>query len=175
MLPDTGITLINPPMKVIDNFLPIDVFQYIQEQITSPGTAWYFKDSVAAHTDDMSFDNYMHSHMVYENHQPCSSMYEELLPLVEHPKLKVKSLLRILVNSYPHTNKILKHDDHVDFDYSHKGAILYLNTCNGYTYCEGEKVFSVANRLLLHDPSKLHHSTTTSNEQRRLICNVNYL
>ena len=80
-----------------------------------------------------------------------------------------------LNNENSYTDKILKHDDHVDFEYPHKGAILYLNTCDGYTYCEGEKVFSVANRLLLHDPSKLHYSTTTSNEQRRLICNVNYL
>ena len=162
-------------MKVIDNFFPIDVFQYIQEQITSPGTGWYFKNSVAALTDKMSLDNYMHSHMVYENHQPCSSLYEELLPLVKHPELKVKSLMRIIVNSYPYTHKLRKHEKHTDYEFSHKGAILYLNTCDGYTWCEGKKIYSVANRVLIHDPSIPHHSTTTTNEQRRVICNMNYL
>ena len=65
--------------------------------------------------------------------------------------------------------------DHIDYEFTHKGAILYLNTCDGYTYCDGHKVKSVANRILLHDPSKLHHSTATTDQPRRVICNVNYL
>ena len=162
-------------MKVIDNFFPIAVFQRIQEHIMSPGTGWYFQNSVAADTDKMSHSNYMHSHMVYENHQPRSSMYDEVLPLVEHPELDVKALLRIMINSYPYTNKILKHAKHTDYEFSHKGAILYLNTCDGYTWCKGEKVYSVANRVLIHDPSIIHHSTTTTTDKRRVICNINYL
>tara|TARA_Y100000401_G_scaffold90009_1_gene75582 strand:+ start:483 stop:791 length:309 start_codon:yes stop_codon:yes gene_type:complete len=102
-------------------------------------------------------------------------MYDEVLPLVEHPELDVKALLRIMVNSYPYTNKILEHAKHSDYEFSHKGAILYLNTCDGYTWCQGEKVYSVANRVLIHDPSIPHHSTTTTNDQRRVICNMNYL
>ena len=162
-------------MKVIDNFFPIAVFKRIQEHIMSPGTGWYFQISVAAHTDKMAHSNYMYSHMAYEEHQPRSSLYEELLPLVNHPKFDVKSLMRIIVNSYPYTHELRKHEKHTDYEFSHKGAILYLNTCDGYTWCEGEKIYSVANRVLIHDPSIPHHSTTTTNAQRRVICNMNYL
>ncbi len=161
-------------MKVIDNFLPIDVFQNIQRHITSPGTPWFFQNSVADFDDKMTHSNYMYTHMVYEKNQRISSLYDELLPLVEHPELDVKALLRIMINSYPYTNKILKHAKHSDYEYSHKGVILYLNTCDGYTWCQGEKVYSVANRVLIHDPSIPHHSTNTTNDQRRVICNMNY-
>ena len=68
-----------------------------------------------------------------------------------------------------------KHQKHFDFEFPHKGAILYLNTCDGYTWCQGEKVYSVANRVLLHDPSIPHYSTTTTTDHRRVIVNLNYL
>tara|TARA_Y100000401_G_scaffold115012_1_gene117949 strand:+ start:680 stop:1162 length:483 start_codon:yes stop_codon:yes gene_type:complete len=159
-------------MEVKDNFLPDNIFEYVRGHIMSPGLPWLFQPTVAKETDDMSYDNYMYSHMVYHEQRPRSPVYEDLIPLVE--QLNVKSVIRILLNAYPYTPKLQLHADHIDFEYPHKGAILYLNTCDGYTYCEGEKVYSVANRLLIHDPSKLHHSTTTSNAQRRVICNVNY-
>jgi len=174
VLPDTGDLLhIYHLMKVIDNFLPIDVFENIQRHIT--GIPWFFQNSVAGFDDEMSNANYMYTHMIYEKNQRISSLYNELLPLVEHPELDVKALLRIMINSYPYTNKLLKHAKHTDYEYSHKGVILYLNTCDGYTWCQGEKVYSVANRVLIHDPSIPHHSTNTTNDQRRIICNMNYL
>ena len=159
-------------MEVIDNFLPNHVFEHIQRHVMSFETVWLFQSSVAYRTDEMRLDNYMYNNMAYNKNCPRSSLFKELRPLID--QLNAKSIIRILLNSYPYTPELLIHEDHVDFNYSHKGAILYLNTCDGYTYCEGEKVFSVANRLLLHDPSKSHHSTTTSNAQRRIICNVNY-
>ena len=159
-------------MEVIDNFLPNNVFEHIQGHVMSLGTAWLFQSAVAYRTDDATLDNYMYNHMAYNKNCPQSSLFEELIPLID--QLNAKSVIRILLNSYPYTPKLKIHADHIDYNYSHKGAILYLNTCDGYTYCEGEKIFSVANRVLLHDPSKLHHSTTTTNQQRRVICNVNY-
>lgn len=159
-------------MQVIDNFLPPEIFEGLSKYIMSSDMPWYFIPSVAKVSDKPALDNYFHSHLAYENHVPISNVIEVVAPLLKN--LGMKSLIRVILNMYPYTPKLKIHEDHVDFDYSHKGAILYLNTCDGYTYCEGEKVSSVANRVLLHDPSKLHHSTTTSDAHRRVICNVNY-
>ena len=160
-------------MKVIDNFLPDITFKKIYDEIMGSNFGWYYTPSVADETDEHSLDNYMHFHVVYKDDVPMSTMYEVLRPLLS--QLKIQALMRIIINSYPYTPKLKVHADHIDYEFTHKGAILYLNTCDGYTYCDGHKVKSVANRILLHDPSKLHHSTATTDQPRRVICNVNYL
>ena len=69
--------------------------------------------------------------------------------------------------------------------------LLYLNTCNGYTrlanndwkpedgqgeevFSEGNKVMSVRNRLLLHDGSIPHCSTTCTDQRMRILIAFNY-
>ena len=50
-----------------------------------------------------------------------------------------------------------------------------MNTCDGYTKLkDGTKIDSVANRVLLFDPSKEHCSTTTTNVPARFNININY-
>lgn len=160
-------------MKVIDNICPDIDFQNIYNEIMGENFAWYFRPAVAWITDKPSNDNYMFTHLVYADATPVSSLYQVLLPFLR--QLEIKALIRIMINQYPYTPQLKVHADHTDFDYTHKGAILYLNTCDGYTYCQGQKVYSVANRVLLHDPSQKHHSTATTDDQRRVICNINYL
>ena len=88
---------------------------------------------------------------------------------------KVEKLIRAKVNYYPKTSEIVHHKDHTDWRFEHKGALFYLNDCDGLTVLEdGTEVESVANRLLLFDSSKPHHSTTTTNADRRLNINLNY-
>ena len=57
----------------------------------------------------------------------------------------------------------------------HKGAVFSLNTCNGGTVIDGQKFDSVGNRILFFDPTKPHHSTSTTDVKRRLNVNINYL
>ena len=90
--------------------------------------------------------------------------------------MKIDKLLRVKANMYPSTDKIFEHAPHVDYDYSVKGAILSLNTCDGFTRLEdGTKVDSVANRMLFFDSSRPHNSSTTTNVQTRINININYL
>ena len=64
---------------------------------------------------------------------------------------------------------------HNDMSYSQFGCILSLNTCDGYTKLkDGTKIDSVANRVLLFDPSEEHCSTTTTNVSARININLNY-
>ena len=161
-------------MKVIDNFLPDDVFETLNKKVMMD-TEWRFVDGVAFEDNKkQDLTNNYYVHHAYKYDVPSSVMFDELQPFYRDEKLGLKSMLRLALNAYPRTPEIYEHEYHYDFFFKHKGAILYLNTCDGYTFAEGQKVQSVANRVLLHDPSKLHHSTTTTNATRRVICNLNY-
>ena len=164
-------------MKVIDNFLPNDVFANIYKVIIEDNLNWAFVNHVAFENEEQKLWNYFYSHMAYDDDRPWSSLYDMVFPFVEQVNKidLVRSIMRIKVNAYPHTPELKLHQKHTDFDFAHKGAILYLNTCDGYTGCQGEKVYSVANRVLLHDPSIPHYSTTTTTDQRRVIINLNYI
>ena len=90
-------------------------------------------------------------------------------------KLKPRALVRIKANLYQCTPKIIKHGEHADFDWEHKGALYSLNTCNGGTILEdGTKIESKENRMLLFDPSKPHASTTCTDQPARFNININY-
>ena len=91
--------------------------------------------------------------------------------------IKKENLLRIKINFFPHTPELQEHAYHIDYDYSHKGSLLSLNTCDGYTKIleTGTKYPSVANTLLTFDTSKDHCSTTTTNALGRFNIVINYV
>jgi hypothetical protein len=50
-----------------------------------------------------------------------------------------------------------------------------MNTNNGYTYFEdGTKAKSVANRLIKFDNVMYHSGTTCTDENQRVVININY-
>ena len=113
-------------------------------------------------------------HILYADHEPNSTHYKTIIPLLD--KLDVQCLIRIKANLYPNTEILHEHPMHVDRDFSHSGAILSLNTCDGYTKLkDGTKIDSVANRVLLFDSSEEHCSTTTTNVLARINININYI
>ena len=165
-------------MKVIDNYLEEEYFDSLvtlftdKEKTGNMRMPWYFQSSVSEHglTEDTLF--YM-THLLYEMNAPTSPLYDNLLPLLD--KLEVKSLMRIKANLYPNTETLHEHTMHIDYNFPHTGAILSLNTCDGYTKLkDGTKIDSVANRVLLFDPSEEHCSTTTTNVSARININLNY-
>ena len=112
-------------------------------------------------------------HSIYEYGIICSKFYEKLIPVLE--KLDVKALVRIKANLYPNSEELHEHEAHTDTKYPHMAAILYINTCNGYTKLEDcTKIDSVANRILLFDPNKPHTPSTTTDQPVRVNININY-
>ena len=113
-------------------------------------------------------------HDIYSGWMPRSPAFDKIFPLLK--KLEANHLLRIKANLYPSSETLQEHIMHVDFDYSHCTALFSLNTCDGYTKLkDGTKINSVANRVLLHDPSTEHCSTTTTNVSARFNININYI
>ena len=162
--------------EVIDNFLPEETFVKLEQEIVwNNRFPWCLMGNVANKgEDDSDLQNMQAVHHGYEGQVPLTSLYnfcEELLRA-----LNIKALIRIKANFYPYTSKIFEHGQHYDYPFNHKGALLSLNTCNGFTRLEDStKVLSKRNRLLLHNPSKLHNSTTTTNAKGRFNININYL
>jgi hypothetical protein len=168
---------------VVDNFLDEESFNTLKNSIIGNGDyPWYVYDSVAnSRQDTKNFkpdveNNLWSWYAIHLVHSivPQSSSFDYIFQLFK-PKMDIKALIRIKVNYYPYTSEIKEHAKHIDFDYRHKGAVFSLNTCNGFTrMSNGDKVQSVANRMVFFDPSELHNSTTTSNDKGRYNINFNY-
>ena len=191
-------------IKVIPDFLPGPAFEEIRQIVLSTSFKWCFTSSVTGDKTEKKNDKlFLLHHLVYEKHaydasDPMDMQIVQMLmaegmynsrfknyydvigePLPKGKFLKIPKkeyLLRIKVNFYPNTSILKEHDYHIDYQEPHTGALLALNTCDGYTKIRktGEKYPSVENTLLVFDSSKDHCSTTTTNALGRFNININY-
>ena len=156
---------------VKDNFLDQIDFKNLKNMVMGETFPWYFKDYVSY--DGKQEVHFFWSHMFLHHHFTISPHVKFLNPLLK--KLKIKALIRVKANLYANQGKIIEHADHTDFSFKHEGAILSLNTCDGFTVLkDGTKIQSVANRILLFDPSQPHHSSTCTDAKIRCNININY-
>lgn len=169
--------------EVIDNFLEESQFKKLQDGVLDVTFPWFVYSGVTEvnHSYDgtltTALDKAYHwafFHLFYQNFQPNSPKFDDLHDFIK--KLELHSILRIKANLYPRTTEVVEHNFHLDYPYPHKAALLSLNTNNGYTMLEdGEKIESVANRVVFFDASKQHKSTTCSDENFRANIIINYL
>ena len=176
-------------ISIIDNFLPEENFKKLLGIIEGPAMSWYFTPGIsdqsrtAEYQANNPLDNWMMAHMFYNDYVPRSVYFEDvrdlvLRPLIDYLGVEWNTLTRIKCNFYPRTNEVNIHPWHVDSTAmpALKGALLMLNTCDGYTgFADGTEVDSVANRMILFNAHERHHSCSTSNAQRRLTLNINYV
>jgi|TARA_Y100001938_G_scaffold138657_1_gene204490 hypothetical protein len=155
-------------MKIIDNLLEEKQVLEIEQELVKDTFPWFYQNCVT-HKD---IDNYYFTHMFYRDGEQ-SRYFNLIIPILK--KIKFKKLIRVKGNLYPNINKVLDHPRHVDFNYTTKGALFYLNTNNGPTTVGNKKIESVRNRLLLFNASQEHNSTTCTDAKIRLNININYL
>ena len=160
-----------------DNFLNPTDYKDIKNIILGEEFPWYFQYGVAFSKNiEMASgeDEFFLGHVFFRQNQGItSSFYKILDPILK--KLKFKALIRIKANLYSNHGKIVEHEDHSDFPFAHKGALFSLNTCNGSTILKNNtKISSIANRMLLFDPSIPHRSSTCTDENTRVNININY-
>ena len=157
--------------KFEDDFLTIQEFKKIHQNMHNSSFPWFYNSSVAEPDKD---DGIYFNHCFYFDNQVRSDYFEFLEPVLK--KLKVKSLMTVKANLYPQTKELIKHGLHRDQDFNCKSALLMMNSCDGYTYLKeiDSKIESVANRVVHFNSYIPHHSTTTTNEKVRLTININY-
>lgn len=152
-------------MQIIDNFLDKDIFNSLKKEILLPSLDWH-RDLVT--NGDV---NFYFSHLIFYQTE-SSYLFKYMKPILE--KLECKALIRIKINYYTPDCKIIKHSNHIDYNFTHKGALLHLNTCEGGTYYKNQFIESKENRMVLFDPSIEHCSTNTTAVEGRININFNY-
>jgi len=162
-------------IKVEDNILDNLQLKEIQNKLlNNHSIPMYFVDSVA-YENETDLGCYYHVHEVYEYPKGwLSDLGQTIAPILEY--IKAKSLVKIKINFYPRTEKLIKHGLHNDQNFKCKSALFFVNDNDGYTYLKNEdmKVESKANRILHFNSYYKHHSTTCTDQNLRCTININY-
>ena len=162
-------------MKVIDDFLPQDQFNLLQQYFLSPDFTWNVNDSIAG--KKQGIDQYQFVHTFYDISKPALHNFSPFLtPLFN--KLNAQYIFRVKANLRPRTTQGVLSDYHTDMDLNQQTAIFYLNTNNGYTKFQDntlEDVPSVANRLLTFYGGLKHCGSSCTDSNYRILLNINYI
>ena len=155
-------------MKVIDNFLDQNSFNYFKNEVTGQYFPWYFNTekviSNKNHLDNYQFVN------IFQKGNTANFLLD-----VFADKLKVNQFIRAKLNLTTRTSKIFKFDYHNDTNANCNVAIFYVNTNNGYTQFKNRrKIKSVENRLLIFDNKLQHRGTTSTDTKTRIVLNLCY-
>tara|TARA_R110000751_G_C13756252_1_gene478778 strand:- start:1149 stop:1655 length:507 start_codon:yes stop_codon:yes gene_type:complete len=159
----------NTSHQVIDDFLPQENFKLLKDLMLGKKIPWFYSP------DDNSGDFLFYmTHSFYHSNTPTSphfnTVYDNLIKFIN-----IKSLIRVKGNMYPNQKIKKENGIHRDEEWEHKGAIFYINTNNGRTLLRNDvKINSVANRLLLFNPSLEHDSENCTDEKVRVNININY-
>jgi hypothetical protein len=161
--------------KIIDNFLPLEEFREIKEQMMGSHIEWAYNSCITTPNNDLRNDTYdfQFTHTFYHKCQPQSHRIELINPIIQ--KINPSAMVRIKANLQPRSETIVTHQYHYDHDfYDGKIAIFYINTNNGYTMFEdGTRVESIENRLVIFDGNILHTGTTCTDQKVR--CLINFM
>ena len=177
--------------KIIDNALDKGYFEHLNKKIlhSGPKFQWMFNEKVATHDDDPNDEQFYFVSSFYNNNNIENPFYYELKPLLDF--LDVRAIIRARAIMYTNQGKQIIHGSHIDFCYDHKAALLYMNTCNGFTlmcdddwdrdngdvngrYEQDNKIMSVENRIAIHNGSTPHCSSTCTDDRKRIVLAINY-
>jgi hypothetical protein len=158
-------------VKIQDNFLPKEIFNSIKNTMIGVDFDWYYSNAI---TDEkLDRKEFQFVHMFYHLGKPRQS-FVVIEPLIQ--KIMPFSLVRAKANLLTVTKEIVTYDFHKDFLRDNlTTAVFYINTCNGYTlFKDGTKVDSVENRLVSFDSNLEHTGTSCTDENIRVVINLNY-
>ena len=162
-------------MKVIDDFLPQEDFDILQQFLLGDSIAWKFNGSIA--NNKTGLDQFQFVCPFFDISKPSQNNWSNFLqPLLL--KLNAKYIFRIKANCRPRTTQGVLSDYHTDMDLNQQTAIFYLNTNDGYTKFKDNTlpdVKSVANRLLTFYGGLEHAGSSCTDDNTRIVLNINYI
>ena len=158
-------------MKIVDNFLPQDYFEYLQKMMLDHNFPWLYNAEVANRGEVN--DHFYFTHNLFDNYKPTSSIFEEFIPFFK--QLEMNALIRARGLLYTNQGRQIAHEKHTDYNFPHKTVVFYMNTNNGYTEFEDcTKVESVENRIVFFDGSIPHNSSTCTDQKIIVVVSLNY-
>ena len=159
----------NLEYKIINNFLKKEFFDDFKNILFSNKINWFFLPHMTQN------DHYFFNHCFYNFYVPQSSFYLEYIePILV--KLEAKGINEVRANLQLRGTNQYQSTFHVDRPFKCKTAILYMNTCNGYTLFEDKKIkiFSEENKILIFDSQIKHAAVSQTDVSRRIVINFNY-
>jgi len=191
-------------MGVIDNILSEEDFKTLHDEIMSEDFPWYYGRKV--YSDDI-YENFFligWKNTIVNGTKVVYDPNNIIVPLVKKALINAGEelneivRLRIVLNTTSDKNYL--NGPHVDLDYRHRTALLYLNDSDGNTILYNEKfdptgdyadskmyqekiqsnltiqseVEPKANRLFIFNGLNYHTGTTPTKVPRRVIMNINY-
>ena len=154
--------------QVIDDFVDSDYFEKIQEHFLGGTIPWTFQNGVVLPNDG----GYQFIHLMYTEYAPRTPYFDLVEPIFKD--LGAASIIRCKANLQPRGSEIVENNFHTDYN-NCITAILYVNSNDGYTlFKNGDKIESVANRLVVFDSNLEHTGTNCTDEPCRVVINFNY-
>ena len=161
-------------MNISKNFLSKKDFKKLKDVMMGYNFPWYFNDFV--NYKDRKKNEFQFTFTFIKTGGECNC--SEKIMLLLKPifnKIKCKKINRVKANLLLKDFKIKEHSMHIDQKIGTTG-ILYINDNNGYTKFEnGKKIKSEENKYVEFNSLLKHTGTTCTNENRRVVLNINYV
>tara|TARA_B100001564_G_C20329660_1_gene529582 strand:+ start:122 stop:634 length:513 start_codon:yes stop_codon:yes gene_type:complete len=167
-------------IDLYDNFLPDWLHQTALMIVKSDSTLWQCtkilnEDKLNVPTQYNRQLTHRITHESGIGNENSTLYHAVLLPIFEKLGISTKKIIRSKINNNLASQEIREHGFHVDTNKECNVLIYYFNTNNGYTLFEnGDKVESVANRLIKFKSNLRHTGTTCTDQPNRYVLNVNY-
>tara|TARA_R100001244_G_scaffold17272_2_gene18650 strand:+ start:339 stop:821 length:483 start_codon:yes stop_codon:yes gene_type:complete len=157
-------------MNIYKNFINKKNFNKINCALLSDYFPWYYKPHQVLTSKKNS--SYMSHHFVI-NGKTNSNQFFLLEPILN--KLKPKKILNIRANlCLKRPSRCDWHVDKFTDNLTHKTAIYYVNTNNGYTEFKNKKVKCIQNQIVIFDAYLKHRAKIQTDKDMRVVINFNY-
>ena len=160
----------NLDYKVINNFLPEEIFQKLKTLLFGDVIPWYYLENMT-NTDEGFL-----AHNFYNYSSPKSEYFNDfIIPILI--KLNFFTIISVRANFTLKKEKKYFSEFHTDSSFVHKTAIFYMNTCNGYTILDKKlklKIKCEENKMLIFNSTIEHCMASQTDEKKRIVINFNY-
>ena len=160
--------------KIYKNFLPEPHFRAVRDLLMTERIPWHYNDRVVTTERQFMFTHTFMDDGKILNANFFSPVQAMLQPIQQ--KRRFLGVSRIKANLYTNQGKAIQHPAHFDIP-PDSGvsdrfivAVFHVNTCNGLTVVEGEKISSEENQLVLFD-NVSHYGTVQTDTDSRVVVN----
>ena len=188
----TEMTIEGKPVQIYDNFLETKLFKPMQEILLGPTFPWLYNDKITAgkyngikqldnvnvvrHQDD---DVFQFSHLFFVGPRQIgwSTQTVNITPVLNAiaPRAWVRIKINLGTRDPEHTIGGWHSDAKIGAPSANlTTAVFYMNTNNGYTLLETEKIESIENRLLVFPSDMLHTGVSQTDTKLRVTLNLNF-
>ena len=155
-------------MNIYKNFIATNDCDKIHKLLLSYEFPWYYHPYQATLKD-----NFFLGHTFFKDGEINSEKISYLEPILN--KLKPKKILNIRANlCLKRPSRCDWHVDKYTDNLTHKTAIYYVNTNNGYTEFKNKKVTCIQNQIVIFDAYLKHRAEIQTDKDMRVVINFNY-